>query len=165
VLRGLTECDIFKLLGQLQERVPGPIPSTTSGAPEVGSSSTSLQMISVANIGNTIHLDTTPPPDFQRRLVLHQEAISSFSLAGNTGNDAISGFSGNEGVTATSSPREALTVPPSLFSKSKETSKHSQACQVPFSVRRPDTGNEAPVHHDLRGARYQPSGQQESLLP
>jgi hypothetical protein len=94
-------------------------------------------MISIANIGNTIHLDTTPPPGFQPRLVLHQEAISGFPLAGSTGNDAISGFSRNEGVTATSSLRlrEALPVPPSLFSKSKETSKkHSQ---VPFPVRRP----------------------------
>jgi hypothetical protein len=93
----------------------------------------------------------TPPPGFQPRLVLHQEAISGFHLAGNTRYDAISG---NEGVTATSSPREALPVPPSLFPKSKETGKHSQ---VPFPVRRPDTINETPVHHDLRGASDQPS--------
>jgi hypothetical protein len=37
VLRGLTESEIFKLLGQLQEQVPGLIPSATSGPPEVGS--------------------------------------------------------------------------------------------------------------------------------
>jgi hypothetical protein len=96
VLRGLTESEIFKLLGELQEQVPGPIPSATSGAPEVGSCSTSLQMISnIANIGNAIHLDMTPPPGFQPRLVLHQEAISGFALAGNTGYDAISGLYGN----------------------------------------------------------------------
>jgi hypothetical protein len=46
-------------------------------------------------------------------------------------NDAISGLSpvgdtGNEGVAATSSPRGALPVPPSLFSKSKETGSHPQ---------------------------------------
>jgi hypothetical protein len=55
--------------------------------------STSLQMSSIANIGNTIRLDTTPPPGFQPRLVLHQEAISGF----------VCGVSGNEGVTAGSS--------------------------------------------------------------
>jgi hypothetical protein len=111
---------------------------------------------SVTNIGNTpcIRLDTTPPPGFQPRLVLHQEAISSFPLAGNTGKDAISGLSVNEGVTATNSPWEALPAPPSLFSNSKENGKHSR---VPFPVRRPDTGNETPIHHDLRGARNQPS--------
>jgi hypothetical protein len=51
-----------------------------TGTPEVGSCSTSLQTISVANIGNTIRLDTTPPPGFQPMLVLHQEAISVFLL-------------------------------------------------------------------------------------
>jgi hypothetical protein len=45
-------------------------------------------------------------------------------------------------VTTTSSPWEALPVPPSRFSKSKETGKHSQ---FPFLVRRPDTGNETPA--------------------
>jgi hypothetical protein len=120
----------------------------------VGGCSTSLQTSNLTNIGDTIHLDTAPPPGFQPRLVLHQEAISGFPVAGNTGNDAISGLSGNEGLTATSSPRETLPVPPSLFSKSKETGKHSQ---VPFPVHRPDTGNETLVHHTLRGARNQPS--------
>jgi hypothetical protein len=98
VLRGLTESEIFKLRGQLREQVPGPIPSATFGLPEVGSSSTSLQTSSFANIGNTIRLDTTPPSGFQPRLVLHQEAISGFPFAGNTGNYAISSLPGNEGV-------------------------------------------------------------------
>jgi hypothetical protein len=86
MLRGLTESEILKLLGQLQEQVPGHIPSATFGAPEVGSCRTSLEVNIVTNIGNTIRLDTTPCPGFQPRLTLHQEGISGFPLAGNTGN-------------------------------------------------------------------------------
>jgi hypothetical protein len=83
---------------------------------KVGSCSTSLQANSVTNIGNAIHLVTTPPPGFQPRLILHQEDISGFPLAGNTGN-GIMVFPARgkpemtEGVTATSRPREALPVP------------------------------------------------------
>jgi hypothetical protein len=92
VLRGLSEFDILKLLGQLQEQVRGPIPTTTSGPPEEGSCGTSLQTSSFANLGNIIRLDTTPSPGFQHRLVLHQEAISGLPHMGDTGNDAISGL-------------------------------------------------------------------------
>jgi hypothetical protein len=53
---------ILKLLEQLQEPVPAPVLSTTSGAPEKASRGTSFQMSSVTEIGNTIRLDTTPRP-------------------------------------------------------------------------------------------------------
>jgi hypothetical protein len=74
-----------------------------------------------------------PPPRFQPRLILHQESISGFSPAGDTGND---------GVAATSSPRGKLPVPPSLFPKSKEAGSHPQ---ISLPVHRPDTGCGIPV--------------------
>jgi hypothetical protein len=86
VFRGLSELEILKLLGQLQEQVSAAVLSTTSGAPEEASRGTSFQTCSVTEIGNTIRLDTTPPPGFQPRLILHQESISGFSPAGDTGN-------------------------------------------------------------------------------
>jgi hypothetical protein len=129
VFRGLSELYILKLLEQLQEQVQGTVPSTTSGAPENARSGTSFHTSSVTDTGNTICLDTTPPPGFQPRLILHQESISGISPAGDTENDAISGLppagdTGYEGVAATSSLRGTLPLPPSLFSKSKETGSH-----------------------------------------
>jgi hypothetical protein len=114
VFRGLSAFDLLKLLEQLQEQVPAPVPSSTSGAPEEARRGTSFQTSSVTDTGNSICLDIAPPPGFQPRLILHQESISVFS----TGNNAISGLppvgdTGYEGVAA-------LPVPPSLFSKGKE---------------------------------------------
>jgi hypothetical protein len=60
VLRGLSELDLLKLLGQLQEQDSAPVLSSTSGASEEVGRSTS----SVPVTGNTIRLDTTPPPGF-----------------------------------------------------------------------------------------------------
>jgi hypothetical protein len=91
---------------------------------------------------------TTPPPGFQPRLILHQESISGFSPAGETG---------YEGVAATSSPRGTLPVPPSLFSKINETGSHPQ---IPLPVRLPDTGYGIPARPSLKGAGYQPSALQ-----
>jgi hypothetical protein len=76
VFRGLSDLELLKLLEQLQEQVPAPVPSTTSGAPEEARCDTSFQTTSVTEIGNTIRLDTTPPPGFKPRLILHQEPIS-----------------------------------------------------------------------------------------
>jgi hypothetical protein len=142
VFRGLSELELLKLLEQLQEQVPAPVLSSTSSVLEEVRYGTSFQTSSVTEIGNTIRLETTPPPDFQPRLMLHQEPISGFSPAGDTENDAISslfpaGDTRNDGVAATSSPRGTLLVPPSLFSKSKETGSHPH---IPLPVRRPDTG-------------------------
>jgi hypothetical protein len=108
VFRGLSELELLKLLEQLQEQVPAP--STTSGAPEEARRGTSFQTTSVTEIGNTICLDTTPPPGFQPRLISHQEHISGVCPAGDTENDDISGLppagdTGYDGVAATSSPR------------------------------------------------------------
>jgi hypothetical protein len=52
VLRGLSEFDILKLLGQLQEQVPGPIPTANSGPPEDGGCGPSLQTSSFTDLGN-----------------------------------------------------------------------------------------------------------------
>jgi sorbitol-specific phosphotransferase system component IIA len=84
--------DLLKLLEQLHGQVIASVLSSTSGALEEVGHCTSFQMSSVANTGNTIRLDTTPPPDFQPRLILHQESISGFSPVGDTGNYAISGL-------------------------------------------------------------------------
>jgi hypothetical protein len=93
VFRGLSELELLKPLEQLQEQVPAPVLPTTSGAPGEASRGTSFQTSSVTEIGNTLRLDTTPPPGFHPRLILHQESISGFSPVGDTGNDAISGLS------------------------------------------------------------------------
>jgi hypothetical protein len=143
VLRGLSELEILKLLGQLHEQGFAPVlPPPSSGAPEEVGRSTSFQTLSVPVTGNAIRLDTTPPPGFQPRLINHQESTSGFSPAVDTGSGTISGLppaegTGYEGVTATSSPRGMLPVPPSLFSKSKGTRSYPH---IPFPVRRPDTG-------------------------
>jgi hypothetical protein len=50
-----------------------------------------------------------------------------------------------------------LLVPPLHFSKGKETGSHPQ---IPFPVRRPDTGYGIPSPPSLRGAGYQPSALQ-----
>jgi hypothetical protein len=92
VFRGLSELDLLKLLGQLHEQGSAPVLSSTSGAPEEVGRSTSFQMYSVPVTGNTIRLDTTPPPGFQPRLIVHQVSISGFSPCGDTGNYAISGL-------------------------------------------------------------------------
>jgi hypothetical protein len=77
------------------------------------------------------------------------------------------------GVAATSSPRGPLLVPPLLFSKGKETGCHPQ---IPFPVRRPDTGYGIPAP-PLRGTgllvratlisgeRGNGAGKQEIRLP
>jgi hypothetical protein len=67
------------------------------------------------------------PSWFQPRLIVHQESISAFLLR-----EILEmvlflvyllreGGTGYDGVAATSSPRGTLPVPPSLFSKGKET--------------------------------------------
>jgi hypothetical protein len=61
-------------------------------------------------------------------------------------------------MTATSSPRGTLLVPPSLFPKSKETRSHPQ---IPLPVHRPDTGCGIPVPPSLSDV----AGKQEILLP
>jgi hypothetical protein len=113
VIRGLSELELLKLLGQLQEQGSAPVLPPTSGAPEEVGRSTSFQTSSVPVTGNTIRLDTTPPPGFQPRWIVQQESISGFSPAGDTGNGAISGLppagsTGYEGMAATSSPRGTL---------------------------------------------------------
>jgi hypothetical protein len=108
VLRGLSELELVKLLGQLQEQVSAPVPlPPTSGAPEEAGHSTSPQTFSVPATGNTIRLDATPPPSFQPRLIAYQESTSGFCPAGVTESAAISGLppaggTGYEGVAATS---------------------------------------------------------------
>jgi hypothetical protein len=92
--------------------------------------------------GNPIRLDRTPPPGIQPRLIAHQESISGFSPAGDTGSGSFSGLppaggTRYDGVAATSSPRGPLPVPPLLFSEGKEAGCHPQ---ILFPVRRPDTG-------------------------
>jgi hypothetical protein len=92
----------------LQEQGSAPVLPPTSGAPEEVGRSTSFQTSSGPVTGNTIRLDTTPPPGFQPRLIVHQESISDYSPAGDTGNDAIFGLppaggTRYEGVAATSS--------------------------------------------------------------
>jgi hypothetical protein len=82
IFRGLTELELIKLLEQLQEQVPAPVLSTTSGAPEEASRGTSFQMSSVTEIRNTIRLDTIPPPGFQPRLMLHQQPNSRIFSCG-----------------------------------------------------------------------------------
>jgi hypothetical protein len=79
VLRGLSELELIKLLGQLQGQGSAPVPlPSTSGAPEEVGRSTSPQTFSVPITGNTIRLDITPPP----RLMAYQESTSGFSPAG-----------------------------------------------------------------------------------
>jgi hypothetical protein len=72
VFRGLSELDLLKLLEQLHLQGPAPVLTSTSGVPVEVRRSTSFQTSSFINTGNTIHLDTTPPPGFQSRLILHQ---------------------------------------------------------------------------------------------
>jgi hypothetical protein len=132
VLRGLSELELLKLLGQLQEQGSAPVLPPTSGAPEEVGRSTSFQTSRVPVTGNTIRLDIAPPPGFQPRLIVHQESTSGFSPARDTGNGVISGLP----------PRGTLPVPPSLFSKGKEAGSHPQ---IPFPVRRPDTGYGIPA--------------------
>jgi hypothetical protein len=79
VFRVLSELGLLKLLEQLHEQGPAPVLSSTSGALEEVRRGTSFQTSSVADTGNTICLDITPPPGFQPRLILHQESISCFS--------------------------------------------------------------------------------------
>jgi hypothetical protein len=152
VLRGLSELDLIKLLGQLQEQGSAPVPlPPTSGAPEEAGRSTSPQTFTVPFTGNTIRLDTPPPPGFQPRLISSQEFTSGFSPAGVTGSASISGLppaggTGYEGVAATSSPQGPLPALPSLFAKSKETGSHTQ---IPFPVCRPETGYGIPAPSSL----------------
>jgi hypothetical protein len=69
VFRGLSELDLLKLLGQLHEQGYAPVLSSTYGAPEEDRRSTSFQTSSVPVPGNTIRLDTTPPPGFSTKKV------------------------------------------------------------------------------------------------
>jgi hypothetical protein len=93
VLRGLSELEILKHLGQLHEEGFAPVlPPPTSGAPEEVWRSTSFQTFRVPVTGNTIRLDTTPPPGFPPRLINHQESTSGFSPAGDSGSGTISGL-------------------------------------------------------------------------
>jgi hypothetical protein len=125
VLRVLSERDLFKLLGLLQEQGSAPVPlPPISGVLEEAGCSTSPQTFSVPFAGNTIRLDTTPPPGFQPRLITCQESTSGFSPAGVTGSAAISGLppaggAGYEGVV-----RGPLPAPPLLFAKGRETGSH-----------------------------------------
>jgi hypothetical protein len=80
VLRGLLELELLKLLGQLQEQGSIPVFPPTSGAPEEVGRRTSFHTFRVPVTGNTIRLDTTPPPGFQTRLIAHQESTSIFLL-------------------------------------------------------------------------------------
>jgi hypothetical protein len=116
VLRGLSELELLKLIGQLQEQGSVPVFPPSSGAPEEVGHSTSFQMFRVPVTGNTIRLDTIPPPGFQLRLIAHQESTSGFSPAGDPGSGTISGLppaggTGYDGVAATSSPRDPIPVP------------------------------------------------------
>jgi hypothetical protein len=61
-------------------------------------------------------------------------------------------------VAATSSPQGPLLAPPLLFVKGKETGGHPQ---IPFPVRRPDSGYGIPAPSSRRGAAIQP----ERLAP
>jgi hypothetical protein len=91
VLRGLSELELLKLLGQLQGQgsvpvfLPLPVRRKRLGAAPL---SRHLGFPSP----NTIRLDTTPPPGFQPRLITHQESTSGFSPAGDTGSGSISGL-------------------------------------------------------------------------
>jgi hypothetical protein len=83
VFRGLSELEVIKLFEHLQEQVPAPVLSTSSGMrkrlllrhlfPDV---------LYCTEIGNTVRLDTTPPHGFQPRLILHQESHFRFFSCG-----------------------------------------------------------------------------------
>jgi hypothetical protein len=105
VFRGLSELELIKLLGQLQELGSASVPlPPTSGVPEEVGRSTSPHAFSVPVTGNTIRLDTMPP-GFQPRLIAYQESTYGFSPAGVTESAPISGLppaggTGYEGVAA-----------------------------------------------------------------
>jgi hypothetical protein len=80
-------------------------------------------------------------------LIAYQESTSVFSPTGVTESAAISGLppvgvTGYEGVAATSSSQGPIPAPSLLFANGKETGSHPQ---IPFPVRRPDSGYEIPA--------------------